>query len=546
MLCSVEGGSWSGTWWLPTSAETTVEGTLTLDSEEFGLSTSGSLEPPPEPEIGVAHSPWVPKNHPVVHGQLTDGRDATLLSADGLAMLAPFQTATEVWRPRVALLGAHLAASDARPFRFASIRLEHLAAFAGSPQVGGQIVQDRSTGALTRASFEAERRVLQTATIRGAVVQLLLTPTMRLSSGRAELELDVSFDVELETPSDWSTAWSDVVLPLRDLLAVLLGRAVAVTSVHLRPEAGTSVRLLLRLPAPLTTAAKPVSRHDFVLSAEGLPGGFDAALGAWWNSRHAHLSSVRELVDVLHAPHMYVDDQLVAYVRAVGPMLDEDAKAAAGAIATAEEQAWLDRVRSALPDDLREAVMARLDPKAANERHRLLALIESLGPVGKWLAGENPAEFAQRVIATRGGLAHPGSKRPTKMLSGADLVAHTVALQWLLRAALLRGMGMPLEDLHAVLRESRAAQTAHNIAATLREPTNGEQHDRRGTLMWRCRRQKEAGIVAPESLSSRMLRLRRKAGLVQVQPQDDQLSEAETTRPPIMIYNLTRHSAPGY
>lgn len=470
----MDGGSWDGEWWLPAHPDARVEGTLALDSAGFSLDTRGVLEqqrePEPNDEGEVAYTTfWEPKQHAVVHGRLPDGRPVTLLEADGLATLPPFNIASERWRPRVALLGVHLKTGDDRLFGRASIKLEHLAAFAGDPHAAVQIEQDGTSGACTRVSFEAERRVLQRAVVLGATVELVSTPLPRLAGARAEVEVVVSLDAELHAPSGWATVWTDFVLPLRDLLGILLGRSVAVLSLTLTAEPGSPpVRVLLRMPEPVEPARRAVSADDFVLRSDGLPGGFDQAMNAWFALRERTLSGVRELVGVLNAPHSYVDDKLLAYVRAVGPLLSMEGKAAAKTDAAVQYQEWLDRVSEVLPDDLREAVIGRLKPLGPNERHRLVALIGSLGPIGEWLAGGNVAEFATRVIATRVGLAHPSSEPPKNALSGAALVAHTLALGWLVRAVLLLGLGMSQDELGAALRGTQAEQAADTLAEVLR------------------------------------------------------------------------------
>jgi hypothetical protein len=471
----MEAGSWQGRWWLPSTPELVVEGTLEVDGSDLSLSTDGMLEAPPEPECDTVYGLlWEPREHAVVHGQLADGRPVTLLGASGMAITAPVSAARENWHPQAALLGAHLADGHDKAFRRVSVRLQHLSAFAGDPHVGGEWSFQQATGDLASVSLSAERRVLHTASVPGGRIELVSRPVHAVRNERHELGVEVSFEAELDTAADWSAAWQAAVLPLRDLLAVLLGRPVAVRHVVLRADAGEPpVRLLLRLPEEHPGPRGGLSSYDFVYTAKDLPGGFDAALNAWWRARDASRVAVREIVDVINAPRSYVDDKLVGCVRAVGPLADADGKAAAAEHAVVEDQAWLDEVRDALPDHLRDAVLGRLGQKGPNERHRLVALIRSLGPAGQWLTGGDPETFAQRVVVTRSAAAHPSSKPPKSVIGGAPLVAHARALGWILRAVLVMRLGVNEEDLHKALSGSAAAQAADAVAQALVELAAG-------------------------------------------------------------------------
>lgn len=462
----MDGGTWEGEWWLPGQPENAVTGTLSLDGSEFALVTDGILDPPEFPDASdvVYTTLWESRHHAAIHGTLADGRPATLLEAHGLATAAPVSAVTERWNPRAALLGCHVNGSEDGRFVCGTVRIEHLRAFAGEPRVGMDLTWQQSTGALARVALEAERRVLFSAALPAATVEVVAVPELKTSDAGAEVAVQVVTEVALPSAADWRAVWQQYVLPLRDLVCVLLGRSAAVQSVVLRTLDGEAVQLLLRLPEPLQPQ-RQIRAHDFVVTAAQLPGGFDAALNAWWLARERRRVAVREVVDVLNAPHVYVDDRLLAYVRAIGPLLNESEKKAATEHAASEDAAWKERVAAALPDELRDGVLARLGDKAPSDRQRLVALICALDPAGSWLAGDDPDLFAQAVIATRGELTHPSSNPNKKALTGEGLVAHTRALGWIVLAALLRDIGMTTEEIRAAVDEAGGGAAAAAVVA---------------------------------------------------------------------------------
>lgn len=460
--------TWSGRWWLPTSPERQVGGRLTLNADDFGLSTDGSIQSSPRADPGSAlHDLWRAARHPVVLGTLSTGEDVTLVDCTGLATVAPFSQAREVWRPNAALLGVHLVDPEERIFDLVEIRLEHLPAFAGNPGIGIELEQRRG-GPLTRVAFEAERRVLQQATTANGKAELVVGPRVRFGPAEGHLELEVKLVVTTESPLVWTEAWSDWTVPLRDLLSVLSGRPCSVQEVVLRrtAEGDEATARLLRRTNDLRQAppARPLWTEDFVLNAGDLPGGFEQGLRRWLDAHGRRRLAIREVVDVLHAPFAYVEDVLLANIRALGPLLAEETKAASEIAAQVEHQQFLDEVREALPDHLRDGVIAQLKPSGPNERHRLRSLIDQLEPVGPWLTGGAPDEFAARVIATRGHLVHPSRKPPARLLESQDLVRHTRALVWLVRTALLVEIGMSTADLAVRLRSTEAQSVADAMA----------------------------------------------------------------------------------
>lgn len=85
--------------------------------------------------------------------------------------------------------------------------------------------------------------------------------------------------------------------------------------------------------------------------------------------------------------------------------------------------------------------------------------------MGVYLTGGDVDGYAQRVIASRVGTAHPSSRRPRHAVTDSALVEHTRALGWLLRCALLARLGVPLVQLHERLTEIGATHV-HSESAT--------------------------------------------------------------------------------
>jgi hypothetical protein len=462
----MEHGSWDGEWWLPSRPDARVQGTLVLNGEQFALGTSGFLDPPPAAEPGTHYAdPWESRRYPVVFGTLADGRDATLIDVTGLATVVRLFEGTEQWHTRVALLGVHAEHPEELPFSFASLHLDHLDAFAGLPRPGAEFSFDETTNTVMEISLHASRQVLRSAILPWGTAQLVITPAIFGSDNRSTITVTVSLDVHVNEPVSWTAMWTDRLLPLRDLLAVLLGRATPVQSITMGSRSPAATTVLFRLPEPTMPPNRKIMPHDYVLTAEALPGGFEQALPQWYEVWTTHKVAVQVLTDLLHTSHAYIDDQLVSYVRALGPIATKVERAEADCISAAEHAAWLHRVEDALPEELRDSVIGNLTEPPVNDRQRLIAVVHGLGEAGKWLTADDIEGYAQRVVATRVKAAHPSSNPPRHALDGDALVVHTLALGWILRSVLIHRMGMPLDDLLTVLQHSSAAAVIANLAS---------------------------------------------------------------------------------
>lgn len=470
----------TGRWWLPRSPDQQVAGALTLDANDFAVSTEGALQRTAELDAGEElNELWWPAHHDVVLGSLSTGEDVTLVDCWGLATVLPATEVLEVWRPRAALLGVHLINTDEEAFNSVSIQLEHLPAFAGNPGIGLRIEQ-RQDGTTTEAALNAERRVLHRAAVGNSSIQVIVSPRASIGHAEGHLKVEVSFDIAQGSRMTWEDAWTVWTLSLRDLLSMLSGEPCSVGQVVLRSTGGHTatpgVRLLRRTSDLRRRPRKPLSTDDFIIHAGNLPGGFEEGLRKWLEIIHSRRSiAIREIADVLHAPFPYVEDEFLAYTRAIGPLLNEDTKLASADAAHSEQQQWLNDVREALPQHLRDGVMAQLNPPGPNERHRLLALIDHLDPVGAWLTGGDPAGFAARVIATRGQLVHPSHDPQPKLLEGLELVQHTHALGWLVRALIVSGLGMPIDELGRRLRGTDASRVADELAESRRRRADADE-----------------------------------------------------------------------
>lgn len=399
--------------------------------------------------------------HGVLLGELATGVDVTLIDCTGLASVAPLSRG-EVWWPRAAVLGMHLTAPEERRFDRVTVELEQLPAFAGDPGIG--VCVEEQNGTIIRVALEAERRVLESAVVGDTTTEVVVAPLLGIGHAEGRLKIAVKFEIALSSPVHWHEAWTDWAIRLRDLLSLLSGMPCAVQRVTLRRSsagAPDQTGTLLRRTNDLRRhSAKPVRTDDFVLRAGDLPGGFEAGLQAWSALYTRRRVAIKEMMDVLHEPFAYVEDRFLASTRAIAPLLNDDTKSASAAAAQSEHEAWLARVRQALPDELRDGVIARLEPDGPNDRHRLVSLIEGLYPIGAWLTGNEPETFAARVFATRAQFVHPRRKPRSKILEAQDLVTHTRALGWLLRAWLISELGMPPADLATRLRNTEAAAVA--------------------------------------------------------------------------------------
>lgn len=272
----------SGGWfWLPQHPDRRIHGDLAFDDDGIRLELTTSLRAPVAREGGVVGgSPqWV--TEPVVHGQLRNGEQVTLLQASGYTM--PVEQIQETWSADFALTG-ELIAED----RFSQVLVvfDYLMPWANPP---GMVHGD-----LTARSFtvDAQRSTLaETMLADGRTVRLVTGVDGRRDEASVHFDQWCAFEVEGE-PAPVIEILNEWVRPLQDLLVVCLGRPVRLDEMLLRPPDQDPRAPMLRLsfnavqpPALPRTSAAHLDSYGaptlLTYARSALP--FATLIGEWFS-----------------------------------------------------------------------------------------------------------------------------------------------------------------------------------------------------------------------------------------------------------------------
>lgn len=474
-----------GSWWLPEEPSRRIAGTLFLGPTKFSLLLEDSIHPP---QLNPKGDPWESLTIPKVYGTAIDGKtEVTLLDCSGLKTLAAFTYVRESWTPNAALIGRPNAARiERRPeghdeprFRVVSIYLEHLDSWANAPGIRATWRPEPELGGF---DVSVKRSVLQSADLLGSTVELVSFPSFSRDGNVARIELQTKIDVRLHEPAPWSQLLVDWIGPLRELVALGTGSPVGILSVKVTPAEGVegteeSFELRYRYSSR-AASGKRIHREEMPMLASELPGGWEQGLANWSRIREKHVMAIQALGTVLHAPHMYVDDRLVALVRASEAYHAVVYGASEGA--TLEHADRIEKVMQStvqlspeIVDWLSMALSKNTEPPVA--RHRILELVTHMGEVGDVLAGGKKERFASAVIQTRNLIVHPQSTPGAHALLDAEgRFWHSEALLWLLRGLIFTSLGLTVQKVMAGFERSGRYQHVVDAMGRLQGPDSGQ------------------------------------------------------------------------
>lgn len=456
-----------GWFWLPesSSSQNQVTGTFSFDGDQIQLDLDGPLASSEvgddvgseqsnelEIETGV-----IEQIHPVIHGHLKDHGDVTILNATGRNLYGFFSMGTpETWTSRTALLGAH---SDGSGFEQATFSFDLLAAWAEPPALTSKVE--------TRQFLDVDVTELDRAEVGGITVSLLSGWNGSYGTRKVDVERrcwvrvqGAAFAAD-EVLSDW-------VMPIQDLLIVLLGRSVRISTVNLRQEGAPNHQTNSMVFGGLRTG-NPADIESIHLQGWGaptlfmrqeLPLSFNNLINGWMATFKKHRSAVVQSQSSFHAPFMYAESTYASRflgVEQLGRKLHPGSQ-----VPTPEHQ---ERV-AALVD---AAVAGGVEEAVVEWATRVLTSANNVPPrqlIEKLMADEpglfdhllevEPA-FAKRATMARNGVAHPGA-------SGALTVARRYwfgeVLLLLVRVRLLVEAGAPRASVHAAVVKRATLQHA--------------------------------------------------------------------------------------
>lgn len=460
-----------GEFWLPSMPDRKVAGTLAF-ADGLMLTLSDSLQAFQWPTEGQVHLGGQQMRHPIVHGELRDGRHVTLLEVFGVDLSGPFGRITEVHDMAAGLVGGLL---DEDRLDLASCRFDVLPAW-----VGPDPMYDDRDRVSDEVGISMRRNVLATAE-HGRLTVMIFTDVEGEVRGD-RVSLDQVCGIEIQGPAaPLRTVVADWVRPLQDFLIIALGRPVRLTSLHVRAS-GAGARdghpeaffgAVQPAEGPVLSAARVRSYDSPALHRrEDTTPPLDELLSAWLALRQEVHDVSNLLTGPFYAPFIYGEHKYAATFQSAEAL----AKRRHGGkeksrvehrqrVATVAEAL----ATGGLPEDTIGWATRILQGRNDRSLPQLIeALVQSAGDVGAELLATAP-NFARTASDLRVGVSHGG-------VDTADPLVrywHGQALLWVVRTRLLNEIGVPLEVLAARARATPA------FKRMLLEVSGTSRHDER-------------------------------------------------------------------
>jgi hypothetical protein len=456
-----------GVWWLPEQPLRRVRGTLALAESSFTLEVMDPLAPR-EIEPGKSYPLGYRVDAPVILGEV-GSTPVTVLDATAFSM-APL-AAEETWYVGLALFGDHV--DPQTTYDQVRVMTEHLDDFAQTPFVQPDIEKD-ATGDWRKIRLEVERIVIASGDVPGVgSVEIGSDPDYDHGGRHGDVGLRGELRLTSDTPIFHDEA-IDQAGKLRALVRLATGCPCAITTLTLRLTGTGSLVKVLRLMAAV--GRKPCERgtglgRQLFTSAQ-LPAGAET-FPRWWEMTE-HYERGWMLLTV-HDDGRYpnVGERLAGYARAIEALHHADF--GPPKLAAEEQDERTTRVLEVVPDELQTWVEGLLQMSTPPQfRHRILAVLDYLGPSGLELCGGDPDAFAQAVTATRNFVIHPKVKDRgvIKDVQGQMWVGS--ALYWIGHCYLVKRLGVTEDELSTLIQRVPGTHEVVDRMKALMAPPSSE------------------------------------------------------------------------
>jgi len=461
-----------GTWWIPGERDLGQRGVLEFTADRFNLTLEGGLIERPKPGPGATPVGWEEVTVPVIHGEMDD-QIVSLLDCSGSVPTHDIGLVTaQNWWPRLMVLDGH--ADQATRFDRLIMSTEHLDEWAGTPTIEREL--DHDAGVATAVAVRAERQVLEEVDVQDVGrVSVVAFPTYEIRRLNASVALAARVVVEPAAALSVDVCLETAEL-VRSFLRLCIGTQTAITELHVR-EVGSSrsMGLVYRSIAFGGKSSSQQKRHDMFAARPDLPGGLGRALESWARQLSRHDQAWFRLCATDFVKLTNVDETFTAYCQALETLHSGDFPCTV--LADDERDERIKRALTALPVDLvgwAEPLLEASSPPVF--RHRVIEMVQAVGPIGELFTGGDVGEFAARVSATRNPLTHPRAKRSRKFIADQDLrfefgrALHLVGVAYLLHA-----VGVPVDDIAERFARSSSVQMV--IARLRAERGDGSRWD---------------------------------------------------------------------
>jgi len=455
-----------GVWWLTSSPEERVVGTLFFDGMSAPrLSLDGSL-------VGASSAINRPDEHEIVQGMTATGTRVTLLGPMQIHsnMSFPGLHTTELLAD-MAILGWHF--SSVSEMRFSLMRFRYDLLDEWLQLSGFTRDIDRAQNTLIQLSVKYRPPPSHETLVANARVKFVFDLSGNETTFAHTLQQKTFIEVEPPGALSFEAFWENYFYHIQNFLSLGLAAPVRVVQIqaHVARETTTSieregaiqrpstVNIVLASNSP-TSAKATVSASDMLYDFPEIKDNFGAYL-ARWIARADILSPVYDLYfGTLYNAETYIELQFLSLAQAVesyhrrvyaGRYLGADAFEP---VRQALSQTLLQQ-RLGVTPEVREAFIGKM--KYLDElslRKRLKDLLLTLGTLHAPFIS-NTSLFVAKVVDTRNYLTHYTEELRENSASGVALIDLTQQLRFLLEICLLHEMGFTDERIGQITQRHR-------------------------------------------------------------------------------------------
>ena len=300
--------SFTGLWWLPSTPDVTLSGTLDLTSDgRATLRLVGMLSE----NYGAYNNPT---EYPLVLGFSDSGKMITLVEAatNGFSIHAPGMPTEELIATLV-LIGAHFQDPADLVVNTAYAEFTHLPDWIGPGAVQDNHDPDHFQITWTRPSFPS-------ASVGDTTIGI--SPGFKVTGdGIRERGIEPKFSIRFEREGALEPTVRERIRPFQNLLTLGVGRPNVITAVRFKTSRGETARdgdlieAVFRVDAPPPARRAP-STHDMLFALRHVESDFEPFVQGWYRV-HAELEDVCNLYFTTLAEGGPLEVQFLNLVRAV-------------------------------------------------------------------------------------------------------------------------------------------------------------------------------------------------------------------------------------
>lgn len=435
---------YSGLWWLPSSQEDMIAGTLTFSNQDgIHLNLIGSFK-----EMTKLSSL---ETYPLILGVTSGGKLLTLYDCmeSGLRRSFPGFMSQQL-SARTAYIGAHFA--DPQEIRFHKTRVQYshlpdwvrLSGFHTQYTVRNQVGFDKY-----ELTYTLPEEVKAT-TAKGTVSVTYAFHTRDDLLGEVNLRQSVSARIEAQEAQPFEEGLSQFIYPLQNFLSLATARPNSVLDVVAYSDQKTvngpngkvelPIQVVFRTVFQEAEPHKPLFPHDMLFTLQDVSDDFSEVIGRWLGVADELDSVCNLFFSVQYKPEMYLEQRFLNMVRAAESY--HRRRFSNQVLSEEEHRNRVDYILAQTPEKYGNWLVEQL--QYSNEpslRRRIKELINTTDEVVSPLVPDRKS-FIQKIVDTRNFLTHYDPSLRDGAVRGAELYQYTQTLSFLVQMCFLRELGL--------------------------------------------------------------------------------------------------------